>query len=1036
MGVKYRVRLKNDRVIGPFSSEEIKELFLKEHIVGDEFCQQFPIGDWKSLQSFSELQPFLQNSTKNESPGAKKAENQSFQEFKFDKKVDIEVDYVELEKKYQAENLKSVNPPDEDQIEKTKIIKKPANKSHPDVDRTIVVPSKASRPKIESEETRLRIVSEKKKLNEPPPVPTQEELVNEKTEFINLASVLPSINAQLSVSEVELEQKARIEENQEKVHLKELREKRLKEETFDRDERENTSDENDEKNGKKKGMSWIVAFAFLGIFYVLLTPDELPKTQGLKYLDIKFPMTQEYEDKAAAGAALSRGRDLYAKNNYLNRIQASDQFLLSLQKQFSNNEALGELILTYSELLEETKDSKISANTIYKLIQLSENKMLTDLNVVTGTALFYGKIGKYQTGINVIKNYLRVKGPISSKLLAYDLELLINAGDLVEARKIYTKLKEIPKKPQEAYYYLARFSEIDDQQAEAQNTIEEGLKYYPNSALLLLKYADYLFKSQSQKKYEEVLNKCNQIKSEGSPSFTAKFYQHMGLMNALKKKNKEASSYFKKSLDLKESDELRTMLSSLEISGDNMAQSLILESKVIDLIKKANTEIKNKNIEAAFTFSIEAIDAFPDYIPAILQHVDLQLRRGLFDSAIISLKKAIDANPTNLLLKKNLVQAYFKSYKLPDAQKLLIELSQTKFSLTSEYASLMGHINLLNSNIPLSAKWFGEALNRDPLSDADMFQLAKIFIRIKKFNDAKMRLNKALILDPKNTEYLAAYSEVLFEQDNTDTAVGYLRDAISEIGEDPKLIAAIAKIYYKSGQIKEFENYYKRIQELPKKDESFYEFLVYAAKLEEKNDDYINYSYELLRFNPGNLKARLELGEFLFNLKRYQEAIREFEEVRQKLSSYPKVHFMLSKVYLAIGDIKKAKEMALKEVELNPTLDSAYFICGEVARVEKDYREAIQRFEKAISLNPKSVEALMGLGWIKLSQNYASEAIELYNQALKEDKNNPEIYKQMGFAHKAAGQRALAKEKFEDYMKLSPAASDHDQIEAQIKNLQ
>jgi tetratricopeptide (TPR) repeat protein len=128
--------------------------------------------------------------------------------------------------------------------------------------------------------------------------------------------------------------------------------------------------------------------------------------------------------------------------------------------------------------------------------------------------------------------------------------------------------------------------------------------------------------------------------------------------------------------------------------------------------------------------------------------------------------------------------------------------------------------------------------------------------------------------------------------------------------------------------------------------------------------------------------------------------------------------------------------MALKEVDLNPTLDSAYFICGEVARVEKDYREAILKFEKAISLNPKSVEALMGLGWIKLAQNYSSEAIELYNQALKEDKTNPEIFKQMGYAYKAAGQRALAKEKFEDYMKLSPAASDHDQIEAQIKNLQ
>ncbi|MGZ3807698.1 MAG: tetratricopeptide repeat protein [Bacteriovorax sp.] len=584
---------------------------------------------------------------------------------------------------------------------------------------------------------------------------------------------------------------------------------------------------------------------------------------------------------------------------------------------------------------------------------------------------------------------------------------------------------------------MAHFSEVDDQPAEAQNIIEEGLKYYPESALLLLKNADYLFKNKtSQKKYEETLNKCYQNNIEGSPTYTAKFYYHMGLLSALKGKNAEATTFFKKSLGLKESDELRGMLSSLEISGDKLSQSLILESKVLDLIKKAKTELKNKNFEAAFSLSIEAADAAPDYVPAILLQTQLQLKRGLFDSAINSLQRAISLNPTNPILKKTLVLAFVKSYKFEEAQKTLVELSQTKFAFGSEYASLMGDFYLASSNLTLAVRWYNEALNRDPLSDYDMFQLAKILIRTKKFNEAKSRLAKALLLDPKNPEYLAMNAEILFEQDNTDTAIGYLRDIMSEMGEEPKLLSAIATLYYKSGQLKDFQSYYKRIQELPKKDEAFYEFLIYAAKLEEKTEDYISYSRELLKLNPGNLKVRLDLGEFLFEHNRYPEAIAELEEIRSKLISYPKVHFMLAKIYLATGDMKKAKEMALKELELNPGLDTAHFIVGEVARIEKDYREAILKYEKAISLNPKSVEALMAMAWIRLAQNYGNEAIELYNRALKEDKGNPEIHKQMAFAYKAAGQRALAKEKFEDYLKLSPGAADREQIEAQIKNLQ
>ena len=1044
MSVKYRIRLQNDRVIGPFNIEEVGELYLNKHINGDELCQQFPIGGWQKVISFPELHSII-TKHKNEKAEVELANNNSdkteiknLQEFKFAKNVKIDVDYAALEQKYQEMNSSS-----ESDKEKTRVLTTRASRPLKDIEKTVIIQSKASMPKKESTATIKNKLDEKNKKIETEkvtiPVVTQEQLMNEKTEFLNLVSVLPSLNAQLSISEVELEQQAKIEENNEKIRLRAIQ--KHSEEENEEDDDEDGVDTNSrelprKKPKKKKGMSTIVCIAFLAIFYVLFFPDEKPKITGPQFVDIKFPITQEFEDKAAASLALSQARSLYAQNTYLKKTQASRLLMTSLQKQFGNNEALGDLILVYSELLGDTRTPGEANNVIYKLIQLSENKMLIDLNVVTGAALFYGKIGKYLTGINVIKNYFRAKGPASSKLLSYYLDLLINADDLVEARKTFTKLKDAPNKTIETYFSLAHFYEVDEQPAEARNIISEGLKAYPKSPLLLLKSASYAFKDQSRKNFEEVLMKVNLLNSEYSPAYTATFFYYTGLLSALKNKNKEAAIFFHRSLALSESDELRTMLSSLEVAGDKFSQSLILESKVLDLIKKSKAELKNKNLEAAFSYSIEAVDTSPTYVPAILLQTELQLNKGLYESAINNLQKAINSNPLNNVLKKSLISVYLKAYKFDESQKALIELSQTKFAFGREYASLMGDFYFAKNNIALATRWYTEALSRDPLSDYDMFQMAKIYLRAKKFPNARAILTKALALDPRNPEYLVINAEILYEQDNTDTALGYLRDTISEIGEDPKLLAAIAKIYYKSGQIKEFQNYYKRIQEMSKKDEAFYEFLIYAAKLEEKNDDYITYSRELLKLNPGNLKVRMDLGEFLYNLKKYQEAIRELEEVKSKLTSYPKAHFMLAKVYLAINDLKKAKEMALKELELNPTLDSAYFIAGEVSRVEKDYRDAILKYEKAISINPKSVEALMAMGWIKLAQNYSNEAVELYNRALTEDKTNPEIHKQMGNAYKAAGQRALAKEKYEDYLTLSPGAADRAQIEAQIRALQ
>ena len=48
---KYRIRLKNGRVIGPFIKTQLFELKAKGHIEGTEEAQIYPMGNWQPLKS-------------------------------------------------------------------------------------------------------------------------------------------------------------------------------------------------------------------------------------------------------------------------------------------------------------------------------------------------------------------------------------------------------------------------------------------------------------------------------------------------------------------------------------------------------------------------------------------------------------------------------------------------------------------------------------------------------------------------------------------------------------------------------------------------------------------------------------------------------------------------------------------------------------------------------------------------------------------------------------------------------------------------
>lgn len=1081
MSEKYRVKLENNRVVGPFSPTQIAELFERGHITDASPCQTFPAGDWSEVEKFKEIKEAILRKISGKSDNTqtaaeatvvnmmlpKKKTNKQLQEklsvtdtedskaedpnenllneFKFDKDQGHEVDYEELEKKYQEkkkielekkQELEKLNeakeveeevPEDVEDpaYEKTRVINRPPKNSEVDVDKTRVL-QRPEQPKPKEEKLIQKIEEQAKKIaNEPE---EEEELnTSEATEFINIREMVPSLsqNAELAEKEIVTLAKQKSQESSKKDPMSKFIDEDLEEDDDDDDEVE-----------KKRGMKPIVLIAFLVVFWFLFFEEEQKPVQEInpQRVSIIFPSQGEYLDEVKANQALAQGLEQAGLQSYVNLAAAAKSFRVSLFYKFQDNPAMGQLIQTYARLFPNAKSKLEASTTLFNLIRVSQDKVLTDANVAIGTANFYLNSHKYLTSVNTIENYLRVSKKPTVTMLSLYLEALVKAGRLSDSKEVYNKLKNLDKLPIDAYINIANYLDFDEKASEAKDFINKGLAIYPNSVELLLRKADLLLSTGDLKTYEEVLKKVEDLKAEQSPVFYADLLEHMGNASVLNAKSNIAADFYRRSLQIRESSELRARLATLSIGGDKASQALIKESKIHELIKKSRFAIKEYDWESAFVYAIEASDMNPLYIESNLLLVEIQIKRGFFSAALSTLQRLKKEYPSDKSVNNQLIETYIQAYRFNDAITAINEFAQVDGAVnTPEYASMLGKYYFTNGNDLTAIKWLSEAVNRDPLADEDLYLMARIYIKNGKYSDGKLMLSKALTLDPVNLKYQVLYAQTLYDQDGADTAIGYLRDVLKTNLDSPQILGEIAKYYYKSGQIKEFNIYKDKIESQETKDESFYRFMIYASELNQQADKVLLYAKELIKINPGELSTHIKIGEYLAKQGRYDQSIEAFQLVKDRLDSYPKINYMIAKSYLEMGKLDKALEFGELEIKKNPKIPEGYFITGEVLAKKEQWPLAVKNLEKAVTIDFSYVEALIALGKLKRRQNSYEQARELLLRALKQEPNNPIIHRELGHVYRAVGQGVLAAESFNTYLTLMPSASDRSEIESLIR---
>ena len=1066
--MKYKIKIESGLELGPYEKTQVIELINEGKLNENAQIMDFPFGEWEIIKfsDFDESEKQKQEKTVNkefkedlssvmESNDHRELNpDQSvgdFQEFSFDKKqhsfeVGKNDKQKETERAEDSEKVKSSSDTVNEPVDKTVVLK---TKQFKAIDSTKVVkienvemgPSSL----VSNEEGEGDEVSEAES-ELVPEVSSEDKTMAISRDKLDLRGALEE------AAETSLDFKKAIdEENQQQ--------EKADDELGGTDGEEGQEVAEDKLEGglpqEKRKKIIIVLMILAGVYFFI--PEEQEKVGFLKprSISVIFPVPDDTADEIKSQEYFRKGKVEYSKfrkNSNFNSLNNGIKFFkASLEKNFRNqvvykldgkeakknviNESIDYLILLGSFSLEYADDELYAGESFHRLITLVESKKYTSVIIAEATARYYAYFNKMNAAKGTIENYLRISKKPSLELFSIYLKVLVNLGDFVKAKELLGTLSNQKFLPIEGYLAISRYYEYNEEPKKEFETIQRGIKVHPASSKLLLRAIEFLIRERRLEEIKPLIKLVKKANAGFSKVLVSKYYETLGMYYASLENYTKAVSSFKYALKIHKNVDLQAKLSALEIGGTDIVEALILESKIQILINKSKEFLKRGNLDNALRLAVEASDLSDSNIASKVYLSEIQLRKGLFNSAISMLEKYSKINNGDLQIEAALVRAYILSFKTDEAFKRLRMLSSSDFGNSSEYQFLLGLLYEKEGDLYKASKAFEISVQINPLDDQAFKKLGDIYLKARRYKFAKERLNKAIQLNPNNANYVASYAQVLYELNGPDMAIGFLRDHFNSFPKSAVLYSKIAQFYYNSGLQKDYERYRDLLFNETDFEPSFYEFLINESRREGKTDLIIKYSKKYLQFDGSNLSILFNLGRHYLSTNDAKNAETIFTELKDKLKTYPLVNYYLAKVYIELRDFEKAKEFGKLEKSLNPNKSNGDSILGLIFKIKEDYPKAIKSYERAISLNSKDSEALLELGWIRAKQLEFSRAKDLVTTAKSVDPGNARVYKELGYIYKGLGQSALAIQYFETYLKMNALGKDKALIESEINKL-
>lgn len=269
---------------------------------------------------------------------------------------------------------------------------------------------------------------------------------------------------------------------------------------------------------------------------------------------------------------------------------------------------------------------------------------------------------------------------------------------------------------------------------------------------------------------------------------------------------------------------------------------------------------------------------------------DVYMEHDMVQDGLASYREALQLEPQNLAVKKQLAAALERTKAFPEARKLWEEVFEKARDTQdrtlarearSRLVTLWALERSLESRLPALRKRF-----LGPPPDIESGRLiAESEVHLRKLGDAEATLRKVTELAPGDADSYLALERVLVQQN--------------------KLVEAIAVLE-------------KLVAVDPKRARELYQRMATYASQSYRDDDAIKYAARAVELNPDDAEGHRRLGDLYRSRQDTERAIKEYREAIAKNDRLFLVYFQLADLLLARGQADEADRLFRKVFKSAP----------------------------------------------------------------------------------------------------------------------
>lgn len=508
---------------------------------------------------------------------------------------------------------------------------------------------------------------------------------------------------------------------------------------------------------------------------------------------------------------------------------------------------------------------------------------------------------------------------------------------------------------------------------------------------------------------------------------------------------------------------------AIELGGDKKVGKKTVLSQ--QLVIEGEQNLQESGCATAQALFKEAYKLDPKNGYAALKTAQCMWQLSFAIEAIEWIERSIQADPTLTEAYVTAAKFYMERYDFDAAMQVLIKAKKVSPRSYEVYRGL-AQLELKRNNLQLAVEYAKIALKIYDADTETLVVLAKAFSDLNQHQEAFQYIVRASENDTRNIDVHTTYGRILYKTQGIFAAQEYLKNRIASFPLEPAYRVALAEIYYEDQKYPEAEMTAREALEFSENSKEAYMVLGKVLKTKDDKQGALNFFLDAFSTDPSDVQPLFEAGQLYIEIRKYDEAIKQFERVLKLNKQYPEIYYNIAKVYFAQKKMNKAIKACQTEVEIYPERDKchiliaeAYFYKGSVERdklpgiankkitpneyesLENEkkttydkmidyYKLCSVSYQKAIDIAQQSANLYIDLsrcyryaGEFDMSQKMVEKALEI-------EKGNPIVWRENGLLFEQKGEYALALEAYKQYLILNPSANDRDDVVRQMRDLE